>query len=102
MGHYYACLMCDDCGKINCTCTKTEPQDNDDFIVLNGYSVTTVREAKEQGAGELTLMFKTYYKTRKEAEAVAKKELDEAIKSNKFRLEHLKTLKAKKPWKEAK
>ena len=48
MGHYYADLMCDRCGKIRCICPPSNTVNNDDqWVVDHSFNVVTIKEFDE-------------------------------------------------------
>lgn len=43
MGHYYAEMMCEKCGRVRCSCPPTPPSSKENWFMKNGKTVAQWR-----------------------------------------------------------
>jgi len=106
MGHYYADLMCDRCGKLPCICPPKAPEKRGPVFVIHEYEVLTLEEWKAkrvallgrgaQPADFLAEMVIEKFPTKETAENAAKRMLDSDIRHLNQRLHRLTTLRDSK------
>ena len=117
MGHYYADLMCDDCGKLSCVCPPKKEKPNRNFIVTDDFRVVKVTEFDADPANNsrkiklgtlttsmpvnplLSRMHKKEFKRRHDAEVHARELCESAVEEARQHLLSLKNiLKVQRPW----
>lgn len=96
MGHYYADLMCDQCGQIRCRCPRKPEPPPTGFIVNSDYTVLPASEyiaaTNKYGQGHLNYMFAKKHATRELAETAALASLDADIDAMEAQLVTLREL----------
>lgn len=92
MGHYYADLMCDDCGKVRCTCVRSPAKPDLRWIVdeMTMEAITVHDFDKKRPFGMVARLKSKYFKTKKDAEDHSIVLLKEKIKEEKVNLKSLK------------
>lgn len=96
MGHYYAEMMCEECGQLRCACPPA-PKKPGHSWVLDGFTPIKAEDYAKQndggGFGFFRSMMATRYKDLASAQAAANAKLDEAIEATSLELVELVELK---------
>jgi hypothetical protein len=111
MGHYYADLMCNECGRVNCICPCKPEKPNKNWVVDSDYTVIQVHNFHKKyatiqtkygpipGMTVIMLMGKEQFNTRREAEEQARLMCEKAVELLRTELLALKKiLNVDRPW----
>lgn len=103
MGHYASEMMCNGCGQCRCKCPPKPDPDLDKWVVDSNYEVMTAKDfdAKhnfrtmmgyrlpDPSVGRMLRMTRSHFDTKEQAQAHAKKQLNENIASSDARTAEL-------------